>query len=169
MRSGQDLISALKIFKREVPKEISLDFGEVMFKQTKESFRNERFEGENGSPKWEDRHLISGKSAEPYLNYKKLDYTGRLKRSFSYKSVRTGANRYIISLNSNDPKAKLHNEGGRSDRGYVMRSPPKATQKIAIRAREIVKRQFMGIGDKTLEEFGKVLTKKKNQYCQKFL
>lgn len=129
------------------------------------NFDTEAYTNNEISEKWPDRPF------ENALNYKKLDYTGNLKRSIKPLSTKKGKTA-IATLRTRVRYAKIHNEGTEQKiplgsplrTGSPYRNPPYAAEKIFIGyARK--KRQYMGIGTKTITQAKKRI----NEILRKYL
>ena len=142
------LISKLEALKTETKRVIPSQLGDILLKQTDQSFEEERFAGENGG-KWPDRKAFGG---ERNILYPKLQFKGFLRRSFRKKIVRTSPNQVSIYVGTHKPYAKAHNEG---------LIPPPHTARRYKRQGDVLqgnwsysgkpyKRQFLGIGNKTV-------------------
>jgi phage gpG-like protein len=123
-----------------VPREIAQD----MHDDTMRNFENESYNDGWGAQPWKDRPF------EKQLTYKKLDYTGRLKNSIRPKSYKR-LDKAWATIGTNVPYAKAHNEGGLTPTGDGLRRPPYTTGRLlSIGGSRVAKRQFMGIGTRTI-------------------
>ena len=124
-----------------------------MLDETLKNFRRKEY-GNNGRPeKWPDRYYYQkgrkGGSAEPFLRYPKLDYTGRLKKSAEKSWGMSSRGKSWAAVSFGAPYAKIHNEGfSGSASGDPFRRPPKSTKPIRLGTRPY-QRRFAGVGSRT--------------------
>lgn len=145
-----------KRLESDVPKAVA----EMMLRETMDNFRSESYNNDGNSQKWPDRRgVIRGKgvvNAERYLTYRKLDYKGRLKRS-----IKPIYGKNFAGVRSTAPYAMMHNEG-KSGGGYTggttFRRKPYSSEPIRL-GRNPMKRQFMGVGKKTMHKMMNIVRK----------
>lgn len=114
--------------------------GAAMLSRIGRNFDEDGYTNDGGVRKWESRPF------ERYLNYKKLDYTHRLRKSFKVKFYQTSISGKTIVVGTNVPYAKVHNEGGVPRSKKFIRRPPSSSKKIWLHISRVKKRQFMGFG-----------------------
>ena len=135
-----DLRIKLANLKAVASTQIDKDLGAAMLSRIGKNFDEQGYTNDGGVRKWESRPF------ERYLNYKKLDYTHRLRRSFKVKSYQTSRSGKTIVVGTNVPYAKVHNEGGVPRSKKFIRRPPASSKKIRLTIHRVKKRQFMGFG-----------------------
>ena len=157
-----DLIERLRTVKREInSKDVPTFLGAVVLAQTEESFKTERYKGDD-TGKWMPRKAFGG---ERNINYKKLDYKGKLRRSFRRIITKYNRGYYVAEIGTNVDYAKMHNEGGSN--GHVGR---RSARSGAVRkgnwsySGAVPQRQFLGVGSKTKRTFERVFEKKMREY-----
>lgn len=152
-------IQGLKLFlgllRRKLTYEIPPLAGDVMMEETKENFKKQEYGNDYAHEKWIDRRH------ESHLRYPKLDYKGRLKKSFSWRMVRSGKRTVTISFGSSSSYAQLHNEGykaGMKITGRPTRKPPYSNKKLKLSTKPM-QRQFMGVGKRTERRIKRKITR----------
>lgn len=145
------LIAKLETLKKEAVAQIPPMLGDIVLLQTERSFEQERFAGENGG-KWPDRRAFGG---EENILYPKLQFKGSLRRSFRKKIVKISPLNSQIYVGTNKPYAQAHNEGimppAHTGRRYKRRGDVR--QGNWSYSGKPYKRQFLGIGNKTIVDF----------------
>lgn len=127
---------------RNIPRRISI----MMHDQTMYNFDKESYNNDKGSQKWPDRYGITKyglENVEPFLQYKKLNYTGKLK-----KKIRRAYDTKYAALIFEAPYAQNHNEGLALNTGGSPYRPPQSSIKVIL-GRHPKQRKFAGIGTKT--------------------
>lgn len=119
----------------------------MMLDETKDNFARQQYGNDDAPEPWRDRFgFVDGhlKNVEPYLRYRKLNYRGYLLRGISWRS---GEN--FAELRSTAPYSQLQNEGAKGGGGTgAWRYPPSSTKPLRLGGNP-VKRQFMGVGERT--------------------
>ena len=151
---ARNLRKLRKRLENDVPKAVA----EMMLRETMDNFRTESYNNDGKAERWPDRRgYVRGKglvNAERYLTYKKLDYKGRLKRS-----IKPIHGKNFAGVRSTAPYAFMHNEGKRGNTGGTSyRRKPYSTQPIML-GRNPMKRQFMGVGKKTMHKMMNIVRK----------
>lgn len=166
MGTLQSLSNKLDTLRRELSGEISSPtsipyaLGESMKQETKQNFEDEAY-GNNGTKeKWPDRRL------ERLLKYPKLNYTGKLKRSFTTKVKRLSSKSANIILFSSSPYAQIQQEGLQGG-GTPTRKPPYATKPLRLGTKPLP-RKFMGIGKRSVANFHATISRKVRKIMSKF-
>lgn len=137
---------AARYLREEAPRRVA----EGMMEETKDNFAKEQY-GNDGAPrKWAPRYGYVYRTrrmqdVEGLLRYKKLDYTGRLRRD-----IRLSSGRGYASLRAYAPYAQLQNEGGRGS-GNSFRKPPASTEAVRLGVNAQA-RPFMGVGQRTYNQ-----------------
>lgn len=155
MSDRERLIKFLTEFKTVLPTRIAESLADVMDSETSANFRGESYKNDGGNQKWADRKDRRGNSVEGKLNYKKLDHTHKLRKSFRKIIKKTSAKSYIVAYGTNVPYAKMHNEGykaGMPINGSSVRTPPSSKERLSL-GRRPQQRRFLGIGSATKIKF----------------
>lgn len=132
-----DLIRDLRTVQRAINIKAPREIASVMEENKNKNFKDEGY-GEDGLEKWPERLY------ENSLNYPKLDYKGSLKRSWKKSYQEKQARLY-----SNNPLAKLHQEGGRTNQRKFIRKPPASTHEIYAKITKVPARPMVGVGRRT--------------------
>lgn len=149
MASLEDLRLRVKGFKAELMTELPRKIAQDMYDETMRNFDAEAYTNDGDAERWADRPY------EELLGYKKLDYTGRMKRSIKPMKKKIGSKSAIAGVKSSLAYAQSHNEGGvviaRQPRGSGNRTLTDG-RKVNISKSRVRKRQFMGVGSKTVSQ-----------------
>lgn len=150
-----DLIRNLSQFRATVTRDIPQQLGEEMLDQTHQSFKEGRFAGSLGG-KWPDRTAFGG---EKNIRYPKLDYKGRLKKSFKWISRHIGRRNIDIFVGTNVPYAKAHNDGGLPPMHTAYRSEKRGDVHRGWWKYDgpVKQRRFLGVGYVTRMRFYRLL------------
>lgn len=149
-----ELLTKIKTVRHNIEESVPRAVAQSMYDETMENFDKEQYGNDGNNQRWKDRvAVIRGKgavNAEPYLRYKKLQYTGFLRRSITtnvHKLYKGAA----AELRAAAPYAAEHNEGrGGLRTGNSFRRPPQSSQPLRL-GMTPQQRQFMGIGSRTIK------------------
>jgi phage gpG-like protein len=149
MPNINDLAIKIQALKTELINELPKHVAADMHTQTMHNFDTEAYTNNATPQKWPDR------PRENELGYKKLDHTGKLKRSITPMKRKTGSKSVVAGIKTAVDYAKAHNEGGVSLTGSPWRNlkghnPPKRVN--INRSGLIHQRRFMGIGSRTIAQ-----------------
>ncbi|MEG0899021.1 MAG: phage virion morphogenesis protein [Oscillospiraceae bacterium] len=154
MPSGQDLIVMLSRLKSTIARDAPRELGKAMYDQTRANFRAQAYTN-NGTPQpWKPQQAGGVRYRYPILRYKNV-----LFNSFKYDVVRYTPQDILISMGTDVPYAKVHNEGGQTDGSVMVRKQPYVSRGFKKHVMKVPKRQFMGIGMKTAAQFISILSK----------
>lgn len=142
------MIANLVAIRTKLRAVIPREAGKIIHSQADMSFETESDQSEYGRYKWKDRKAFGGESN---IRYPKLNHTGRLKKSIRTKVVRISASTYSVSVGSNIPYAKVHNEGGYVGAQNVRRRVPKVWRYAKSNISSVPARPFLKVGRKTKE------------------
>lgn len=157
MATGKDLARMLRKVRHNLEHEVPKRVAKKMLEETRQNFREQSYGNNEQAERWKPRHgFIAGRgfgNAEPYLRYKMLQYTGKLAAS-----IKATSGRGYASLSSSSRYAEQHNTGRLTfATGNSFRRPPASSEPIRLGSKP-VKRQFMGVGERTykivLKEYG---------------
>lgn len=148
MATLEDLHRKFAKLRQECSTAIPNALGRDMLEETKQNFADEAYGNDGTKEKWPDR------GQEQYLRYKKLDYTGKLKRSFKYSLLKTGKST-TIRFGSSSPYAKIQQEGLQGS-GRPVRRPPSSTKFVRLGTKPWP-RKFMGIGKRSVNTFNRTI------------
>lgn len=148
-------------FRRDLQVTLPKRIAEDMYRETMQNFDQEAYTNDGGSDDWADRPY------ESQLGYKKLQYTGRLKRSIKPMGKRI-AGGGVAQLGTNVPYARVHNEGGITDKSKKAMRTLSNGKKVNIASGRIWKRQFMGIGSETVDKARSEIDRVCSSYFARF-
>lgn len=126
--------------------------GQVMYEETQENFNRQEYGNDDLQEKWRNR------TYEQYLNYPKLNYTGRLKRSFSWSKISKSKHGVTIKFGSSSSYAKIQQEGLQGG-GNSRRRPPYSDIPLTLPTKPYP-RQFMGFGRRSIRRFQQAIDRK---------
>lgn len=158
MATVEELIRRLRRVRSRLNNHVPELVAEAMLEETHDNFEREQY-GNDGVPKpWPNRMGYLRRkgmvNAEPYLNYKKLDYTGKLQREI-YPVFGLG----YAGIKATADYAEAHNTGSSLfSGGNSFRRPPYASEPIRLGSHP-QQRQFMGIGARTIKNTLKIYRK----------
>lgn len=155
MADAKALIHKLRALRAAVYTEVPRKTADYMLRQTKENFRKQGYGNDYAFRKWPDR------KHEDDLNYPMLRYKGHLFRSIM-PGVRVLSRTTVIArVYTRNKVARIHNEGGNTIPSYYgdkgIRRPPYSNKTVSIRGFKVPKRQFMGIGQRTVNRVKQII------------
>lgn len=160
MATGKDLARMLRKVRHNLEDKVPKRVAKNMLEETRQNFREQSYGNDGQAERWKPRHgfiLRRGfVNAEPYLRYKMLQYTGKLAGS-----IKAISGKGYAALRTSVPYAEQHNTGKLTfNTGNAFRRPPASSEPIRLGSRP-VKRQFMGVGERTykhvLKEYSREL------------
>lgn len=148
------LIARLRQVTRNIRAKVPEQIADMMYGETMQNFQYQAYHNDEKRERWRDRWgFVDGKmrNAERFLNYRKLDHRGNLKRSIKPVYGVSDSGRRFAGVQASASYAQAHNEGLRGSSGNSLRRPPSSTKPVLLGSKDIRQRQFMGIGTRTLK------------------
>lgn len=151
MATLDDLSRKFNAIRKECSRAIPNALGRDMLEETKQNFADEAYGNDGVKRRWPDRRF------EKWLNYPKLDYKGKLKRSFKYSILRLSSKSVNVILSSSSPYAQIQQEGLQGS-GNPVRRPPYSTKTLKLGTKPLA-RKFMGIGKRSVLQFRETISR----------
>lgn len=157
MKGRAELLRMMQRLRNVANGQLPVLLAQSMQKETAQNFREEGYGNDGSLQKWAPRRF------ETSLKYKKLQYSGAMRKSLKVNIRRMGNRQASIIYGSNDPVFRVHQMGGPTmpngshggDMGF--RKPPKSSKPVKIGGARVKARPMIGFGSRSRKWFTGVI------------